>query len=409
MRTIRFSFARLAPGLLLHAQVLDDVLGRLRDDVPLLVEAFSSGAPRDLLEVAHAEDRGLFAVVLAQAREEHGADRDVHPDSERIGAAHDREQPLLRELLDEQPVFREQPSVVKADAMREEAFHFLAVGRIEAQSRLVDGRADRALSILRQQIDAHQVLRGLCGAALREVDDVDRGAPRPQKLLNRLLQGRLPVLERERDRALAGSNGDRWTSRELRDRFLEGLGGPEGRAHEQELSALEDEERDLPRDAALLVGIVVKLVDDHAVDRCGLALPEGDVRQDLRGAAHDLRVAIDRGVARHEAHPVRAEVTAQREEFLAHERLDGSRVVAAPALAHGEEVKGQRDERLPTSGRCGQDDVVAREELEDRLLLSRVELEAQLGNVSEKQVEELFGGRPGSRRHSIGKRHRPLQ
>ena len=105
---------------------------------------------------------------------------------------------------------------------------------------------------------------------------------------------------------------------------------------------------------------------------------------------------------------VGAEVAAEREELLADERLDGRRVVAALALAHREEVQGQRDERLPAPGRRGEDDVVAREELEDRLLLRRVELEAQLGNVPEEQVEELFGGRPRSRRDSIGKRHRPM-
>ena len=125
----------VAPGLRLEPQVLDDVLGRLRDDEPPIVEALASRAPGDLLEVAHAEDRRLLAVELAELREEHGADRDVHAHAERVRPADDREKPLLRELLDEEPVLRQQPRVVDADAVREEALHLLAVGRVEAHAR----------------------------------------------------------------------------------------------------------------------------------------------------------------------------------------------------------------------------------------------------------------------------------
>ena len=59
-------------------------------------------------------------------------------------------------------------------------------------------------------------------------------------------------------------------------RLLEGLGRAEGGAHQQELRALEDEQRDLPGDAALPVRVVVELVDDDAVDRlrpCPRAAP----------------------------------------------------------------------------------------------------------------------------------------
>ena len=56
------------------------------------------------------------------------------PDAERVGAADDGEQALLRELLDEQAVLRQEPGVVQADAVREEALHLLAVGRVEAHA-----------------------------------------------------------------------------------------------------------------------------------------------------------------------------------------------------------------------------------------------------------------------------------
>ena len=145
-----------------QAPVLDHVLGRLRDDVAAVVEALAPGAPGDLLEVAHAEDAGLLAVELAQLREQHGADRDVDADAQRVGAADDLEQPLLREPLDQQPVLGQQARVVDADAVAQEALEVLAVGRVER--RAVQRRADRLLVRLRRHVDAHQVL-GLLGGA----------------------------------------------------------------------------------------------------------------------------------------------------------------------------------------------------------------------------------------------------
>ena len=232
LRTMRFSFAGSPPAFCSMPQVLDHVLGRLRDDVALVVEALSPGAPRDLLEVAHAEDRGLLAVVLAQAREEHGADRDVHADAERVGPAHDREQPLLRELLDEQPVLRQ--------AARRGEGRCRARGSASPPCR----RASRSAARLSMRLGDRALLAPSAGEsmlirfcavsaarALREVDDVDGGAPRPQELLNRLVQRRLAVLEVERHRALARAHRDGRTPRELRQRLLEGLGRPERRAH----------------------------------------------------------------------------------------------------------------------------------------------------------------------------------
>jgi hypothetical protein len=78
---------------LLESLVLDDPVGRLHDDEPLLVESLPARAPRDLVEVAHRHDLDLLAVVLAELREEHGADRDVDAHAERVGAADDLEEP----------------------------------------------------------------------------------------------------------------------------------------------------------------------------------------------------------------------------------------------------------------------------------------------------------------------------
>ena len=109
------------------------VLGRLRDHAAAVVEALAAGAAGDLLEVAHREDLHLLAVELGELGEEHGADRDVDPDAERVGAADHLEHPLLRQLLDQQPVLGQQPGVVDADAERQEAADLLAVGGVEAE------------------------------------------------------------------------------------------------------------------------------------------------------------------------------------------------------------------------------------------------------------------------------------
>ena len=119
-------------GLLLRLPLLDDVLGRLRDDAPRVVEPAPPRAPRDLLELADGEEPHLRPVELRELREEDRPDRDVHADAERVGPADDVEEPLLRELLDEEAVLREEPGVVDADPEREEPPELLAVGRREA-------------------------------------------------------------------------------------------------------------------------------------------------------------------------------------------------------------------------------------------------------------------------------------
>ena len=138
------------------------MLGRLRHDAAAVVEALAAGAPGDLLEVAHAEDAGLLAVELAELREEHGADRDVDADAQRVGAADDLEQALLRQLLDEQPVLRQQARVVEPDAVAQEALE--APCRRACRSAAPSSASRmRLLLLLRAEVDAHQVLR-LLGA-----------------------------------------------------------------------------------------------------------------------------------------------------------------------------------------------------------------------------------------------------
>ena len=159
--------------LLLELEVLDDVLGRLGHHPAAVVEALAPGAPADLVEIARAQDAGLLAVELAEPREQHGADRHVDADAERVGAADDLEQALLRQLLDQHAVLRQQAGVVEADAVLEPLPDVRAVGagELEAFERAADG----VLLLARADVDAGEILRALGGLELREVDDIDRG------------------------------------------------------------------------------------------------------------------------------------------------------------------------------------------------------------------------------------------
>ena len=102
-------------GLGVRLLVIDDVLGGLDDDPARRVEACPPGAPGDLVELTGLEEPRLLAVILRQSREDHGADRDVDPDPERVGAADDLEQASLRQGLDKPAVLGQHAGVMDAD------------------------------------------------------------------------------------------------------------------------------------------------------------------------------------------------------------------------------------------------------------------------------------------------------
>ena len=129
-----FLLLRITGGFFFGALVLDHVFRRLGDDVAFVVVALAAGAAGDLAEIAHGEDGGLLAVIFPELREDDGTDRDVDANAEGVGAADEFEQAFLRELLDEDTIFREEPGVVDADAVTEPAAHFLAVGAVETDA-----------------------------------------------------------------------------------------------------------------------------------------------------------------------------------------------------------------------------------------------------------------------------------
>jgi len=163
----------------------------------------------------------------------------------------------------------------------------------------------------------------------------------------------------------------------------------EGGGHEEEAGARQGEERDLPGGAARVVGVVVEFVHDDVVHRGVRTVAEGDVGEDLGGAADDGRVVVDGGVPGDHADVFRAEDVAEGEEFLVGERLDRNGVVGAATLAEGFELEGEGDKGFPGTGGGVEDDVVAGEELEDGFFLVVVGLGAGGGEVVEEGVEDV--------------------
>ena len=163
------------------------------------------------------------------------------------------------------------------------------------------------------------------------------------------------------------------------------------------------DERQLPGDAALAVGVVVELVHHHVVGgRPGDA--HRHVGQHLGGAAQDAGLAVDAGVAGHQADVLRPEGGAQIEELLVDQRLD--RAAPEPGLALGQRLAQERGghQRLARAGGRGEDQVFARQELEHRLLLGGVQLQPQAGDVLQEPPEDGVArqGRGFRRRQRAG-------
>ena len=98
-------------------EIFDGVFRRLRHHPATIVESLAPGASGDLVKIPRAEDDRLLPVKLAQPREQHGADGHVDADAERIRAADDFEQALLRELLDQHAILGQQSRVMQPDAV----------------------------------------------------------------------------------------------------------------------------------------------------------------------------------------------------------------------------------------------------------------------------------------------------
>jgi hypothetical protein len=396
--------ARLGPGLGLL--VLDHVLGRLHDDVSHGVEAGPPGPPGDLSELTHLEHPLPVAVELGEAGEEHGPDRHVDADAEGVGAADDRQQSGLGEVLDEPPVLRQHPRVVHPDPRAEQPRQRLAEPGAEPDRRH-PGR-DRLLVDPEVASSSEQGGGVLDRGRLREVNDVHGRLPGGHELLERLVERVEGPGVGQRHRPL-GLVHDRGLAAVATRQVLGDRGDvAQRRRHQHELRLRQLQERHLPGPAAVGLRVEVELVHDHQADVRPRPLAQGDVGEHLGRAADDRGVGVDGRVPGEQPDVLGAEDLAEREELLAHERLDGSGVEAHPVVGQRGAVRGLGHERLARPGRRGQHDVAPRQQLDDRLVLVRVELEARAGGVLDDLGVDLVRRHPRARGCAVAKTSRRL-
>ena len=177
---------RVVAGLGRRPRLLDRVLRRLHHHVAGRVEPRAPGAPGDLVELARLQDPLPRTVELGQPGEDHGADRDVDADAQRVRSADHLQQPGLGQLLHQPAVARQHAGVVDADAAADEPRQRPAEPGGEAEA--ADRVGDRRPLLARAQLRRHESLRALERRRLREVNDVDRRAIRPHELLEELVQ-----------------------------------------------------------------------------------------------------------------------------------------------------------------------------------------------------------------------------
>ena len=241
------------------------------------------------------------------------------------------------------------------------------------EAEIAERLHDLGLTRLGRQIHAQQGGRPLHRLLLGEVDDIDRRLVLPHQALKQLTDRLDDVLHLQRNRPHGVVDDGDLAARALAQvPHEEGDVAQRGRQqHHLRLGQLQ--EGHLPGPAALRVGVVVELVHDDAVHVHVLALAQGLVGQDLRGAADDRGGGVDGGVPGDHADVVRPEQAHQLEELLTDQGLEGGRVVGAAPAGQGGGVGGQRDHRLARAGRGGGDDVAVLQDLRQRLVLVRVE------------------------------------
>ena len=282
--------------------------------------------------------------------------------------------------------------MVHAHAAGQQALERLAERRGEARP------LDRFLHLLALLLGGHAVagqrLRGGERRILREMHQVQRRLPLAQRQLHRALKRHLHVLVFQRHRARRIGHHVHVRARALLEGRRNGAHVAQRGAHEQELGLRQREQRHLPRPAAVGVAVEVELVHGHAAHVGPLALAQRLVGQDLGRAADHGRLRVDVRIAGDHAHVLAPEDVHQVEELLAHERLDGRRVVRAAAGGQRHEVHSQRHERLARARGRAQYHVVAHHEIHQGLLLVGPQLDAARRHPAKEPVERLVGREP---------------
>ena len=135
----------------------------------------------------------------------------------------------------------------------------------------------------------------------------------------------------------------------------------------------------------------MKLIHHDVADAGIGTIPQGDVGQDLRRAAQDRRIVIDRGVPSAQADIVWAEFPAKRKPLLVDQGLDGAGVNRFVALCQRLEMQRRGHQRFAGSRRCVEDNILARIKFENGLLLRRIELNAARAGKVEEPIQQVIG------------------
>ena len=121
----------------------------------------------------------------------------------------------------------------------------------------------------------------------------------------------------------------------------------------------------------------MELVHDHVMDFGVGTLPECYVGQNLSGAAEDGSIVVHGGVASGETDILGSELPTQSEPLLVDQGLDRTGVYRATSLGQGLVVESCGYQGFSGSSGCVEDDIAVFEQLQDSLLLRRVEGDSQ--------------------------------
>ena len=373
-----------------QARVLNIVLGCLNHHGTGGIEARTACASSNLVELAGTQTAATGTIKLGQRRNQHGTNRHVNTHTQGVGTADDLEQTLLSQLLDQAAVLGQHARVVNADTGAHQLIQRLTEARSEAELR--DELGDTFLIFLRGDSHRQQRIRLLQRRLLREVHNVDRGLLGLHELLHGLLNRGGGVVEVQGDGALGMSHQVALAAGQRRHFLLEASRIAQGCAHQQELRLRKLQQGKLPRPAALRVRVEVELVHNDLAEVRILTLAQGNIRENLRGAADNGRLRVDGGVAGNHAHVLGTKNIDQVKELLRHQRLNGGGVVGALTGRQARKMRGNRHGGLTRTGRGSQHHVMSGCNAQDGLVLGGVQRHTAGRNPLGERLIDFFGG-----------------
>ena len=203
--------------------------------------------------------------------------------------------------------------------------------------------------------------------------NVDRSLLGLHELLHGLLNRGGGVVEVQGDGALGMSHQVALAAGQRRHFLLEAGRVAQGRAHQQELRLRKLQQGKLPRPTALRVRVEVELVHNDLAEVRILTLAQGNIGENLRGAADNGRLRVDGGVAGNHAHVLGTKNIDQVKELLRHQRLNGGGVVGTLTGCQARKVRGNSHGGLARTGRGCQHHVMSGGNAQNSLVLRGVQ------------------------------------